>query len=120
MAAPFGPRNTIGQGTPESVGRMLDAVLDEVPASWLAGHFHDTRGAALANIDASLDRGLRVFDAAVGGLGGCPYAPGASGNVATEEVVSHLEKVGFETGVDAAALALAVQFAQTLREIPHE
>lgn len=75
--------DTIGQGTPERIDAMLAAVCDVVPADRLAGHYHDTAGRALDNIEASLARGLRVFDAAVAGLGGCPYAPGAAGNVAT-------------------------------------
>ncbi len=107
--------DTIGTGTPERVGRMLDAVLGQVPAARLAGHFHDTGGRALANIEVSLARGLRVFDAAVGGLGGCPYAPGAKGNVATEAVLDLLEARGFATGIARTHLADASRFAQSLR-----
>lgn len=107
--------DTIGKGTPESVTAMLKAVLDEVPAAQLAGHFHDTAGRALDNIEASLALGLRVFDAAVGGLGGCPYAPGAAGNVATEAVDARLRALGFVTGLDAERLAQAGAFARTLR-----
>ena len=76
------------------------AVRDVVPAGRLAGHYHDTGGHALSNIDASLSLGLRIFDASVGGLGGCPYAPGAAGNVATEDVVNMLHLEGIETGID--------------------
>jgi hydroxymethylglutaryl-CoA lyase len=101
---------TIGAGTPETVAAMLDAVLDAVPADRLAGHYHDTRGRALENIEISLERGLRVFDAAVGGLGGCPYAPGAKGNVATGAVVERLRELGFETGIDRRSLAAVEQF----------
>ncbi len=108
--------DTIGQGRPESVTAMLKAVLDEVPADRLAGHFHDTAGRALENIAASLELGVRVFDAAVGGLGGCPYAPGAAGNVATEAVDARLRALGFETGLDAEKLAAASAFARSLRE----
>jgi len=108
--------DTIGQGTPASVTAMLRAVLDEVPADRLAGHFHDTAGRALENIEASLALGVRVFDAAVGGLGGCPYAPGAAGNVATEAVDARLRELGFETGLDADRLAAASAFARSLRE----
>lgn len=108
--------DTIGQGRPESVTAMLKAVLDEVPADRLAGHFHDTAGRALANIEASLELGVRVFDAAVGGLGGCPYAPGAAGNVATEAVDARLRELGIETGLDAEKLAAASAFARSLRE----
>jgi len=108
--------DTIGAGTPETIGRMLDAVLAQVPAQKLAGHYHDTKGLALANIEVSLEKGLRVFDAAVGGLGGCPYAPGAKGNVATEAVAALLADKGFETGLDKDRLAEAAAFARTLRK----
>ena len=107
--------DTIGRATPDSTARMLLAVLDEVPAHRLAGHFHDTEGRALANIDAALALGVRVFDAAVGGLGGCPYAPGASGNVATEAVHAHLEKLGFETGLERAVIGEAAAMARAMR-----
>jgi hydroxymethylglutaryl-CoA lyase len=107
--------DTIGQGTPASITAMLRAVMTQVPAENLAGHYHDTAGRALDNISASLDMGVRVFDASVGGLGGCPYAPGASGNVASEAVVAMLHKAGFETGVDVANLATAADFARQLR-----
>ena len=107
--------DTIGQGRPETIDAMLDAVLNELPAGKLAGHYHDTAGRALQNIDASLARGLRVFDAAVGGLGGCPYAPGAKGNVATEAVAERLAGLGYDTGLDAMVLAKAGAFARSLR-----
>lgn len=107
--------DTIGRGRPETIDAMLSAVLDEVPASQLAGHYHDTSGRALENIDASLARGLRVFDAAVGGLGGCPYAPGAKGNVATEKVVAHLVANGFVTGLDMTVIEKAAAMAQAMR-----
>jgi hydroxymethylglutaryl-CoA lyase len=107
--------DTIGRGTAEAVGAMLDAVLGEVPASGLAGHFHDTGGQALQNIGVSLEKGLRVFDAAVGGLGGCPYAPGAAGNVATEAVADFLAAAGFETGLKRDILAQAGQMARAMR-----
>ncbi|KQB98372.1 hydroxymethylglutaryl-CoA lyase [Loktanella sp. 1ANDIMAR09] len=107
--------DTIGKGTPERVAAMLKAVLDVAPATDLAGHFHDTGGLALANIGASLDLGLRAFDTAVGGLGGCPYAPGAPGNVATEAVLALLDRLGYETGVDADVIAQAVQMAKGMR-----
>lgn len=106
---------TLGRARPEAVAAMLDAVLQRLPASKLAGHFHDTGGLALLNIDVALQAGLRVFDASIGGLGGCPYAPGAAGNVATEAVAGHLAGLGFETGLDVDALAAAAQFAKTLR-----
>ncbi|OWY05471.1 hydroxymethylglutaryl-CoA lyase [Thioclava sp. F1Mire-8] len=107
--------DTIGQGTPESVTAMLRAVLNEVPAEKLAGHFHDTSGRALENIEASLEMGLRVFDACVGGLGGCPYAPGAAGNVATETVQARLGALGYETGLDSAVLAEAAAMAKKMK-----
>ena len=107
--------DTIGKGTPETVRPMLEAVLAEVPASQVAGHFHDTGGRALDNIRVSLGLGLRTFDASAGGLGGCPYAPGAAGNVATEAVVEMLEAEGFQTGIDRVALARAAAFAKGLR-----
>jgi hydroxymethylglutaryl-CoA lyase len=107
--------DTIGKGTPETIAAMLDAVTGEVPAEHLAGHYHNTHNRALINIEASLDKELRVFDAAAGGLGGCPYAPGSKGNVATEEVVDLLDARGFQTGIDRDALAVAVAFAQSLR-----
>lgn len=109
---------TLGHGTPDTVGRMLDAVLAAVPARCLAGHFHDTRGQALANIGVSVKRGLRVFDAAVGGLGGCPYAPGAKGNVATGAVVRLLHDLGHDTGIDALRLAEVAEYARKLRAAP--
>lgn len=107
--------DTIGQGTPERIDAMLEAVLSELPATKLAGHYHDTNGRALENITASLERGLRVFDAAVGGLGGCPYAPGAAGNVATEAVAAHLKAAGYETGLDHTLLAQAAAMARAMR-----
>ncbi len=107
--------DTIGKGTPEAIDRMLEAVLDEIGPDRLAGHYHDTSGRALENIEASLERGLRVFDSSAGGLGGCPYAPGAAGNVATESVVAFLEEKGYSTGIDREALTVALQFARSLR-----
>ncbi len=107
--------DTIGKGTPDRVAAMLDAVLKVAPAKELAGHFHDTGGQALANIEVSLDHGLRAFDSAVGGLGGCPYAPGAPGNVATEAVLGLLDGLGYETGVDPAVIAQAAKMARGMR-----
>ncbi len=107
--------DTIGRGTPETITAMLQAVLAEVPADRLAGHYHDTGGRALDNIETSLELGLRVFDAAVGGLGGCPYAKGATGNVATEAVHARLTALGCETGLDAGVLAQAADMARGMR-----
>ena len=107
--------DTIGQGTPQTIGDMLAAVLERLPAARLAGHFHDTGGRALDNIRVSLERGLRTFDASAGGLGGCPYAPGAKGNVDTGSVALMLEAEGFATGIDRDALIEAASFARSLR-----
>ncbi|BBO22238.1 MAG: hydroxymethylglutaryl-CoA lyase [Candidatus Desulfobacillus denitrificans] len=92
--------DTIGVGTPAAVQRMLEEVALLVPVERLAGHYHDTWGMALANIYASLEMGVAVFDASVAGLGGCPYAAGASGNVASEDVVYLMNGLGIETGID--------------------
>lgn len=107
--------DTIGAGTPDSIARMLLAVRDVVPVGRLAGHYHDTKGRAMDNIDASLSMGVRVFDAAVGGLGGCPFAPGASGNVATEAVNKHLTALGYETGLDQDLIEEAAGMARAMR-----
>ena len=107
--------DTIGQGTPARIDAMLAAVSDVVPVEKLAGHYHDTSGRALDNIEASLARGVRVFDAAVGGLGGCPYAPGAAGNVATELVHDRLSALGYETGLKPEVLAKAAMLARGMR-----
>lgn len=107
--------DTIGKATPESVDRMLGAVLEVCPPADLAGHFHDTGGLALDNVEAALARGLRVFDGAVAGLGGCPYAPGAPGNVATGALVERIEALGFETGVDREVLDEAARLARGMR-----
>ncbi len=108
--------DTIGTGTPERVAKMLDEVAKDQPASQLAGHFHDTDGHALNNIKVALEHGLRVFDASAGGLGGCPFAPGAKGNVATESVVAMLHDADYQTGIDTSALRDAAQFARSLRQ----
>lgn len=96
--------DTIGSGNPASIRRVLEAVMRRVPLELLAGHYHDTYGMAVANIHASLQVGVSVFDASVAGLGGCPYAAGASGNVATEDVVWLMNSLGVETGIDLEAL----------------
>lgn len=96
--------DTIGAGTPGKTRRMLDAVARRVPVDKLAGHYHDTYGQALANIYASLQAGVATFDSSIAGLGGCPYAAGASGNVATEDVVFMLNGLGIDTGIDLDAL----------------
>lgn len=99
--------DTIGVGTPLKARQLLRVVSDSVPVAGLAMHFHDTYGQALANLYAGMEEGVRVIDAAAGGLGGCPYAPGATGNVATEDVVYMLEGMGIRTGVDMDKLLAA-------------
>jgi isopropylmalate/homocitrate/citramalate synthase len=102
--------DTIGVGTPGRIRAMIEAVAKKVPTGKLAGHYHDTYGQALANIYASLEAGVKTFDSSVAGLGGCPYARGATGNVATEDVIYMLDGLGIETGVDLEKLFRAGQF----------
>jgi hydroxymethylglutaryl-CoA lyase len=99
--------DTIGVGTPMQAQGVIGMLLQVIPASKLAMHFHDTRGTALANTLAALEMGISTFDASAGGLGGCPYAPGASGNLATEDLVYMLDRMGIETGVDLGRLVQA-------------
>jgi hydroxymethylglutaryl-CoA lyase len=99
--------DTIGVGRPEQVPAVVGAVADRVPIERVALHLHDTGGLALANVAAGLDAGVRTFDSSAGGLGGCPFAPGAPGNVATEALVGMLHAQGFETGVDIEAVRSA-------------
>jgi hydroxymethylglutaryl-CoA lyase len=106
--------DTIGRARPVEVAAMLDVVLAVAFPENLAGHFHDTSGLALDNIRVALDHGLAVFDASVGGLGGCPYAPGARGNVDTLAVADMLAAEGFETGLDREKLAVAAAFARRI------
>jgi len=112
--------DTIGVANPRQVRDVLSRVLAEIPRSEVAVHFHDTRGTALANILVSVEMGITTVDAALGGLGGCPYAPGASGNVATEDVVYMLEGMGVRTGVDLDRLVDCARLASTLvgHEVP--
>jgi hydroxymethylglutaryl-CoA lyase len=102
--------DTIGVGTPGKVLRLLEAVTHQLPVVQLAGHFHDTWGQGLANVCAALQAGVTVFDSSVAGLGGCPFARGATGNLATEDLVYLLQGLGIETGVDLEALAEAGEF----------
>jgi isopropylmalate/homocitrate/citramalate synthase len=102
--------DTIGVGTPTRTRAMIAAVAERVSVEHLAGHFHDTYGQALANIYAALESGVHVFDASVSGLGGCPYAPGAAGNVATEDLLYMLNGMDVETGVDLDRLIVAGKF----------
>lgn len=106
--------DTLGRGNPHSTRSMLEACLRVIPASRLAGHYHDTYGMAIANIAASLDLGIRTFDSSVSGLGGCPYAAGAAGNVATEDVVYLLHSLGHETGIDLPKLIEAGSYISSV------
>jgi hydroxymethylglutaryl-CoA lyase len=106
--------DTIGVGTPVKARHLLRAVAGDVPMANLAMHFHDTYGQALANLYAGMEEGCRVIDSAAGGLGGCPYAPGATGNVATEDVVYMLEGMGIATGVDMSKLVAATNVVSGL------
>jgi len=110
--------DTIGVANPRQVRDVLSRVFAEVPVGDVAVHFHDTRGTALANILVAVEMGVTTVDSALGGLGGCPYAPGASGNVATEDVIYMLEGMGVRTGVDMEKLVEASQLASTL--VGHE
>jgi len=112
--------DTTGMATPRRVRELVTAVRDRQPDAPVLLHFHNTRGTGLANILTALELGITEFDASVGGLGGCPYAPGASGNVATEEVVHMLHDMGIETGVDLEAMIEAAELAEELvgRQLP--
>jgi hydroxymethylglutaryl-CoA lyase len=100
---------TIGRATPAHIDRLLDEVLERVPAGLVGVHFHDTYGQALANTVAALQRGIAMMDSSAGGLGGCPYAPGATGNVATEDVLYLLDGLGIEHGIDVVSVARVAQ-----------
>lgn len=105
--------DTIGVAQPAQVWEVLDTVIPRVPAHLLALHFHDTRGTGLANVLAALDRGIATFDASAGGLGGCPFAPGATGNLATEDLVYLLDGLGVETGVELPGVIDASRFMES-------
>jgi len=111
--------DTIGVGTAVAARKLLNSVAEQVPMNQLAVHFHDTYGQALANILACLEAGVRCVDASVAGLGGCPFAPGASGNVATEDVVYMLEGLGLGTGVDLRKLALTGRWISNQLDRPY-
>ena len=112
--------DTIGAGTPATVLSMLEAVAKKVPVERLAGHYHDTYGMAVANVHASYQFGLRVFDTSIAGLGGCPYAKGATGNVATEDVVYLLDGLGADTDTDLGALVdVAAWISSALERAPN-
>lgn len=106
--------DTIGVATPWQVRSLIERVLTEAPDVFLRMHFHDTRGAALANVAAAVDAGVDVIDASCGGIGGCPFAPSATGNVATEDVVYMLERAGFETGLDLGKLIETAKWLETV------
>jgi hydroxymethylglutaryl-CoA lyase len=112
--------DTIGVGTPVQTQKIVGMMLAEIPAEAIALHMHDTRGTALANVLAGLEMGIREFDASVGGLGGCPYAPGAAGNVATEDLVYMLHGMGVKTGIDLERLVEAGRAAESIvgRSLP--
>jgi isopropylmalate/homocitrate/citramalate synthase len=110
--------DTIGIAHPAQVAQVLDVVLARVPIDKIALHFHDTRGTALANVLEALSVGVRTFDASAGGLGGCPYAPGASGNLATDDLIYMLDGLGIETGVSLTALSKASGFIG--RQLDHK
>jgi len=100
--------DTIGTATPDAVKATVSVAQQSLPPDRLALHFHDTSNTALANVTAALDHGVRIFDSAAGGLGGCPFAPGAPGNLATQKLVARLEELGLRTGVDLEAVLTAV------------
>lgn len=104
--------DTIGVATPKQVHEIIGALVKDVTSERLAGHFHDTRGTGLANVVAAIGEGLRTFDSSIGGLGGCPYAPGAAGNIASEDLVYMLHGMDYETGVDLERLTEAGAFIQ--------
>ena len=112
--------DTIGAGTPRQTQRILEMFLAEIPSERIAMHMHDTRGTALANILVGLEMGIRNFDSSVGGLGGCPYAPGAAGNIATEDLVYMLHGMGIQTGIDLERLVEAGKAAESIvgRQLP--
>lgn len=106
--------DTIGAGTPRQTHEIMSRAIDQLPMDAIAMHMHDTRGTALANIVVGLELGVRHFDASVGGLGGCPYAPGAAGNVATEDLVYMLHGMGVSTGIDLERLVEAARAAESI------
>ena len=111
--------DTLGIGTPRKTQKLVDLLLKDVEASKLTGHFHDTYGQAVANVTTAYQVGLRTFDSSVAGLGGCPYAPGAKGNVATEDIVYTFEESGISTGIDLEKLALVGQWISNELELPN-
>lgn len=119
--------DTIGNGTPASTERLLDTILKNVSADHIAVHFHDTQGRAIDNIQVALDAGIRTIDSSAGGLGGCPYAPGAAGNVATEDVINLLDSLGYQHGINqriiqsaAKKIHVYIQDALLARKTPNQ
>ncbi|MEL6913275.1 MAG: hydroxymethylglutaryl-CoA lyase [Pseudomonadota bacterium] len=112
--------DTVGKGTPERVAAVLEAALPPWDPARVAGHFHDTSGQALANVEVAISAGIRRFDSSVSGLGGCPYAPGAPGNLSTEALVAHLEERGFETGINVRKLKELAAFARDIVGRKHD
>ena len=110
--------DTVGAGTPGRTRRLIEAVAQHIPVEKLGGHFHDTFGQALANILAALELGVATFDSSIAGLGGCPYSPGATGNVATEDVLYMLDGMGIQTGVDMTRLLDAAEFISAFLNRP--
>lgn len=110
--------DTIGVATPWQVREVFERVKVEAPDVYLRAHFHDTRGAALANVFAAIEAGVNIIDASCGGIGGCPFAPAATGNVATEDVVFMLERAGFETGIDLGKMIETAKWLETVLEHP--
>lgn len=111
---------TLGRATVDDLAALLDAVTLAIPPEMLAGHFHDTSGRALSLVERALEYGIRAFDGSTGGLGGCPFAPGAAGNLATESLVARLHALGYTTGIDAEALALVgARLRKTLAGVPY-
>ncbi len=102
--------DTIGVGVPSQVNELVPKLLRKIPAEKIALHFHDTRGTALANVYAALQNGVTIFDSSSGGLGGCPYAPGATGNLGTEDLLYMLHGMGIETGIDLGKIRTASRF----------
>lgn len=109
--------DTIGRATPEEVSDTVSLLLRDIPAGKLAMHFHDTHGRALENVQVTLNLGITIFDSSSGGLGGCPYAPGASGNLATESLVAFLSERGLDTGVDPSRLREASAIIRSLLDV---
>ncbi|MCH1624839.1 hydroxymethylglutaryl-CoA lyase [Fredinandcohnia quinoae] len=112
--------DTIGKANPKEVYSLFSKLKDELPNTLLTGHFHDTRGMAIANVFAAIQVGISRFDTSAGGLGGCPFAPGATGNVATEDVVYMLEQMGIETGINLQKLVEAIDIIRPLLSRPLE